>query len=169
MSFTGFAIAATSLDDPERAAEARPLVLELLARSELEAARGPFAAWGEDDWRGVIYEGHRNLLRAAYVALGGDNPAVLEDYHRASADLARRFLAAPSGSLESYPSRVWPVDNVVALESLRLHDVQFGTTVGGEVIGRWSRMMRALIDDETGSFVSEVDVSRLKIIAPATT
>jgi len=158
LSFTAFTFAATSGDDEELQAEARSAILELLARSELEAAQDPFASWGDTPWRGVIYEGHRNLMRAAYVATGGDSPTILDDYHRATADLARRFLAAPSGNLESYPDRIWPVDNVVALESLRLHDAQFGTTIGAEAIARWSRLTRQCIDPETGLLVSEIDV-----------
>ena len=159
LSFTGFAVAAMSRDTPELESDARPVLLDLLALSELEAAHGPFPAWGEGDWHGVIFEGHRNLLRAAYVAVGGDDPAVVDEYHRSSSDLAARFLAAPGGNLESYPGQVWPVDNVAALESLRLHDVQFGTTTGRAAIARWSREMRARVDATTGLLVSEIDVA----------
>ena len=35
--------------------------------------------------------------------------------------LARRFMAAPSGLVETYPGEVYPVDNTAALALLRVH------------------------------------------------
>jgi hypothetical protein len=165
LSFTGFALAAHAhaSDSEVLRADARARILDLLARSDDEANVDPFASWGKDPWRGVIFEGHRNLLRAAYVQLGGKDARVIAEYQRETADLARRFLAARSGNLESFPHQVWPVDNVVALESLRLHDAHFGKSDATRAIEHWRHAMRARIDKKTGMFVSEIDVAGSKV------
>jgi hypothetical protein len=163
LSFTGFALAAqavTSGDDEDRA-RARREIPWLLSQTDAEANEDPFASWGNDPWRGVIFEGHRNLLRAAYAVVGGDDERILAEFHRVSERLARAFLAAPSGNLESFPRQVWPVDNVVALESLRLHDVLFHTDYR-EAIVRWSEHERRLVDP-TGLPVSEIDVDGARV------
>lgn len=164
LSFTGFALAAAARTDQERA-HARETILTLLRLTDEERDVDPFASWGRNHgpWRGVIYAGHRNLLRAAYVELGGDDARVLAAYASESADLVRRFRAAPSANLESFPHQVWPVDNVVALESLRWHDEHTGSSAGREVIARWTSSMKARIDRKTGLFVSEIDVAGTKV------
>src|SRR5688572_10743817 len=103
LSFTGFAltsVALTSFDLEERRAAAREIAW-LLEQTEHERAYDPFASWGTSPRRGVIFEGHQNLLRAAYVMLGGDDARIITDYHTESARLARDFAAAPSANLES--------------------------------------------------------------------
>ena len=58
------------------------------------------------------------------------------------------------GSLESYPMLMWPVDNVCALESLRLHDVMYGTDYA-EAPRRWVRWMSSHTDSESGMMVAQ--------------
>ncbi len=158
LSFAGFALAARAVrsNDDQLRAQARAELPFLLQQTMGERDVDPFSSWGNDPGRGVIWEGHRNLLRAAYVAVGGDDPQIVADFHVGSEHLARAFLAAPSANLESFPHQVWPVDNVVALESLRLHDVFFGTAHAA-AIARWLARERRLLD-ATGLPVSEIDL-----------
>jgi hypothetical protein len=157
LSFTGFALAAhaRTVNDPALLEEARRELLFLLEKTEAERDVKPFAYWGDSPRRGVIFEGHQNLLRAAYVAVGGDDPETLQDFHDESARLAAAFARAPNDNLESFPHLVWPVDNVVALESLRLHDAFFRTD-HARVVPRWTARLKKL-RNKTGMPVSEID------------
>src|SRR5262249_1728365 len=99
LSFTGFAIAniaAANPDDNDFHAHAGSELAKLLALSEAERDVEPFRSWGARNgrWRGVILEGHQNLLRAAYVSVGGDDPTIVTAFHTTSAQLASLFALA---------------------------------------------------------------------------
>ncbi|HEY4221076.1 MAG TPA: hypothetical protein VGO62_07030, partial [Myxococcota bacterium] len=140
LSFTGFSLVNLAVQNPNDKAlreHAKSELKKLLALSGAEAKVPPFSSsrlrtdvTGGDGWRSVILAGHRNLLRAGYAELGGDDERILDDFHRTSATLFVRFVRSPSGALESFGGRTWYVDNVVALESLRLHDQLYGTHYG---------------------------------------
>ena len=98
---------------------------------------------------GVIAAGQVNLLRAGYAVLGGKDAAILAEYHAHSQVLFDAFGRSPVASLESYPGEIWPVDNVAALESLRLHDALYKTHYV-EAADRWAAWMGSHLDPATG-------------------
>jgi hypothetical protein len=134
MAAMGFGQVALASDDPSRRAES-------VARMErcLDAMLSPAArvfdgdAWTLDalaslDVRpGTAQDrGHVAYLGYAGLALGLHRLVVpvsrFDVTHDAIATaLARRFMAAPTGLVETYPGEVYPVDNSAALGALALH------------------------------------------------
>lgn len=78
---------------------------------------------------GVIAAGNANLMRAGYVLIGGKKQDVIDAFHRGSDELAKSFEESKWPLLSSFEfmHERWPVDNVCAVESLRLHDKIYGT------------------------------------------
>ena len=165
LSFTGFAevnVAVLHPDDTALREHVRGELVRLLALSENEREQAPFSSWAKrGSWRGVILEGHQNLLRAGYVMLGGADDAIVDAFHRTSAALFAGFVRSPSGALESFWGRTWYVDNAVALESLRLHDVLYGTRYSAAL----ERFRDAIVvDDRLGLPVSEVSIGAKRVL-----
>jgi hypothetical protein len=104
---------------------------------------------------GIIAAGHRNLLRAGYALLGGQNEAFIRAFHEESALIEAEFREAKIPLIESYPHNWWPVDNFCAQESLRLHDVLYGTDYS-EARNRFLQWVRDHLDPETGMMVMQV-------------
>jgi len=104
---------------------------------------------------GVIPAGQTNLLRAGYVLVGGKDDAIISSFHDTSALLHRAFAASPIAMLATYPGLIWPVDNCCALESLRLHDVTYGTAYA-TACERWERWMTERLDAASGMMVAQV-------------
>jgi hypothetical protein len=74
---------------------------------------------------GVFYVGWSNLLRGSILKLQlvqARDPADLVRFESDSAALASAFETSPTPFLSAYPGQAWPVDNVVAIASLALHD-----------------------------------------------
>lgn len=165
LSFTGFALLNVATAHPDDAAlrvRTRDEVAHLLALSEQEREQAPFSSWSSrGSWRGVILEGHQNLLRAGYAMLGGDDAKIIDDFHRTSAALFAGFVRSRSGALESFWGRTWYVDNVVALESLRLHDVLYGTSYA-IALERFRAVLH--VDAHTGLPVSEVTLGGARVV-----
>ncbi|GAF70810.1 unnamed protein product, partial [marine sediment metagenome] len=107
---------------------------------------------------GVILAGQVNLLRAGYLLIGGKKQDVVEHFHKDSRILYDAFMKSSVGSLESYPWFIWPVDNICALESLRLHDGLFGTNYI-EAGDKWTRWMSSNTDAESGMMVAQISAS----------
>ncbi len=179
LSFTGFSLvnmAVARPGDEAFRAHARDEVKALLEKTDAERDVSPFSSWGRRErrtltgprsgarstprasWRGAILEGHQNLLRAGYVLLGGDDVDVVRDFHDTSSALHRRFLRAPSGAIESFWHRTWYVDNAVALESLRLHDVIYGTDLYARPYARFREGLTAHTDARARLPASEVSL-----------
>jgi hypothetical protein len=139
----------------------------LLSIAESLADELPFDGWSSDKALkgGVIAAGHANLLRAGYAVLGGARPEILDTFHARSAALAALFLRSPTGSLESYPGLIWPVDNCCALESLRLHDSLFGTDYA-EACRGWERWMANHLDSDTGMMVAQISEAGVVLQGP---
>jgi len=131
-----------------------------LARLDTPAGRAPFSADLEPAY-GVFYRGWTNWLRGGIVAL---QPADRRDagevarFARDSGELAAAFDASASPYLAAYPGQAWPVDSVVAMASLRLHDAllpgRFGSTVA-----RWLTGVRERLDPATGLVPHRVDLA----------
>ncbi len=108
---------------------------------------------------GVFYQGWLNRLVGGLLLIqpeGERDPRRVEQFHRQSEALAQAFAASPTHHLEAYPGGCWPVDNVVALTSLRLHDGLYGTPYG-DVVEEWLAYTRVHLDPETGLLPHRID------------
>ncbi len=134
MAAMGFGQVALASDDPARRAASA-------ARMErcLDAMLAPPSrAFDRDAWSldalasleappgSAQDRGHAAYLGYAGLALGLHRLVVPTSRFDAAHDalaaaLERRFLASPTGLLETYPGEVYPVDNSAALAALALH------------------------------------------------
>ncbi|HSD84985.1 MAG TPA: hypothetical protein VLG46_14050, partial [Anaerolineae bacterium] len=130
------------------------------ALNRLESAQGhaPFPQHQAVEY-GVFYLGWSNRLLGGWLSLqsAADRDAErVEQFHRQSAALAQAFRQSPTHHLEAYPGGSWPVDNVVALTSLRLHDDLYGTNYA-EVIDLWLAYARIHLEPATGLLPHRID------------
>lgn len=150
----GSALVNQALLHPEDEALRQRTLLEVawgLDRLESAQGRAPFPQQQAVEY-GVFYQGWSNRLLGGWLSLQPEaerKPARVEQFHRQSAALARAFQQSPTHHLEAYPGGSWPVDNVVALTSLRLHDDLYGTNYA-EIVDRWLVFTRAHLDPATG-------------------
>src|SRR5262249_40809243 len=63
---------------------------------------------------------------------------------------------SPTPFLSAYPGQSWPVDNVVAIAALRLHDTLLPPRFDA-LIARWLDAARARLDPATGLLPHRVD------------
>jgi len=159
-SFYGFALINMSLSNPAdtgfRSHALRQLE-KLLATIKAMEESYPFSGNAKiKPAGGIIIAGHSNLLRAGYVLLGGDNSAIIEDFHRSSAALNDAFLVGPVPFPECYPGLTWAEDAIFALESLRLHDLIFHSDYT-KARCAWLLWMKNHLDKESGMMVSQVN------------
>jgi hypothetical protein len=159
-SFYGFTLVNLAAANPGDAGFRREVLVELpglITRTEELGAAAPFdQCRGLTPKGGIIAAGHANLLHAGYAVLGGKNEGILQAYHARSAELFEAFGKSATGSLESYPAQTWPVDNLAALESLRLHDVLYGTAYTSAA-ARWAEWMGSHKDGGTGLLNMQID------------
>ncbi|MSU77995.1 MAG: hypothetical protein EXS16_07855 [Gemmataceae bacterium] len=108
---------------------------------------------------GVFHAGWTNWLRGGYLRLFPDaeRPVeVLRCFGENSKTIADAFDTAGFPYLRSYKDKAWPVDSVVAIASLRLHDhllpARFEATVA-----RWRSQVQTRLDPETGLLPHRVD------------
>ncbi len=97
---------------------------------------------------GVFYVGWSSRLRGAVIELAG---ATAPETARFTADCEALAAAFDTDGpfLTAYPGQAWPVDNVVAMAALRLHDRIVGSRFDA-VITRWLTSARARLDPATG-------------------
>jgi hypothetical protein len=107
---------------------------------------------------GVFYLGWTNWLRAGALLLQGEgsDPAAAAEFERRSSELAKAFDASETPFLVSYPQKVWPVDSVVAIASLRLHDRILAPRFG-KTIDRWLAQVKERLDPSTGLIPHRAD------------
>ncbi len=132
---------------PQALAEAR----WALAALDAPAGRAVFSP-GLNPPYGVFYAGWRGLLHGEALQLqpaDQRDPADVERFQAACAALAQAFDASPSPFLMAYPGQSWPVDSVVALAALRLHDRLFPPRYAA-MISRWLARAQARLDPTTG-------------------
>lgn len=157
-SFFGFSLVNMAVSEPLNAEFAKTAIEEiekLLAVVEGMVDEEPFNICKDMIPKGgIIFAGQSNLLRAGYLLIGGPQKAVAERFHAESKILYDAFMKSSVGSLESYPQLMWPVDNVCALESLRLHDAMYGTDYT-EAPRRWTEWMSNHLDSESGMMVAQ--------------
>lgn len=158
LSATSVALTNLAFRDPAERARARDAVHRMLGRLlSGEIRRYDVLWWGEDAIESldgpnghIGYLGHLNLTLGCYLLLGGDDPEMRELFQRVSAAIAHRIDTSASFHAESFPGWTYTADNVVAILSLRLHDVALEPRYG-DVTARWLAFTRAtLLDPDTG-------------------
>lgn len=128
--------------DPKDVERAVQQTRRVLPKLDALLKHAPFAAMKDKEVRGgVIWFGGQNLLRVRLAMITALTDSELQRLHQDSALLARAFARSQAGLLESHPHLAWPVDNLFALESLKLHDERFGT---GYFAPAWSKHARML-------------------------
>jgi hypothetical protein len=122
-----------------------------LAQLDSPAGLAPFAP-SLDPPYGVFYAGWSGWLRGGALLLqdpAGRDPGEVARFAADCAALAAAFDRGPGPFLTAYPGQAWPVDSVVAIAALRLHDrllpPRFDAT-----IARWLAAARARLDPATG-------------------
>ncbi|MGI5216355.1 hypothetical protein [Nocardia sp. CA-290969] len=97
---------------------------------------------------GVFYVGWSSRLRGAVVELAGPSAPEATRFTADCAELAAAF-AADGPFPAAYPGQAWPVDSVVAVAALSLHDRLLGSRFE-PVIADWLKSARAQLDPATG-------------------
>jgi hypothetical protein len=122
---------------------------------ESTSGRAPF----DQDLRpayGVFYIGWSNRLRGGIVELAGRNAPEAARFRADCAALARE-LAANGPFLQAYPGQAWPVDTVVAVSALRLHDRAFGEHTYDSAVRDWIAAAREQADPATRLLPHQVE------------
>ncbi|MEV6335425.1 hypothetical protein AB0M12_11990 [Nocardia vinacea] len=97
---------------------------------------------------GVFYIGWSSRLRGAVIELAGTGAPETAQFTADCEALAAAF-DTDGPFLAAYPGQAWPVDNVVAVAALRLHDRIVGSRFE-PVIAQWLTSARAHLDPATG-------------------
>lgn len=129
-----------------------------LARLDSPTGRVPFSA-GLDPPYGIFYVGWINWLRGGILMLQPAESRLPHDVDRFRADcvaIEQAFNRSTTPFLSAYPGQAWPVDNVVALAVLRLHDALFPPRFD-HTIQDWLRAAQQRLDPQTGLLPHRVD------------
>ncbi|WP_068043207.1 hypothetical protein [Nocardia speluncae] len=133
--------------DPSYRDEALREARWVLSRLETSAGRAGFDA-GLLPAHGVFYTGWSNRLRGAVIELAGPGAPETARFTADCATLAAAF-GADGPFLQAYPGQAWPVDSVVAVAALRLHDRVVEPRFES-VISEWLVAARGRTDPATG-------------------
>lgn len=123
------------------------------AWTRLDSSRGraPFSAQLDPPY-GVFYLGWRSWLLGGILSLQAPeqrNPLETQIFQADCATLAAAFDASETPFLTAYPGQAWPVDSVVAVAALRLHDALFEPRFAA-TIDRWLALAQERLDPQTG-------------------
>ncbi len=108
---------------------------------------------------GVFYVGWRSWLAGGLLSIQPEaerDPIEVERFEADCAALAAAFDNSPTPFLTAYSGGAWPVDSVVAMAALRLHD-QLLLPRFDATIQRWVTAARAHLDPQTGLLPHRVD------------
>lgn len=105
---------------------------------------------------GVFYVGWTNVLRGSLLRLDPDDALLRQQFEADTGALAAAFSAASTPFLTAYPGQAWPVDSVVAMAALALHDQLYPLRYQ-DVIARWLDGARQRLDPLTGLLPHRVD------------
>lgn len=141
-----------------RAQADEPLRAEALrnarwAWTRLDSPRGraPFSEQLDPPY-GVFYLGWRSWLLGGILSLQAPerrNPLELELFEMDCTALAAAFDASETPFLSAYSGQAWPVDSVVAVAALQLHD-RLSEPRYAETVTRWINLAQERIDPQTG-------------------
>jgi hypothetical protein len=129
-----------------------------LDRLDSAPGRAPFSPTLDPTY-GVFYAGWSNWLRGGMLMLypAGDRPPeVVDRFQKDCRALAQAFDRSHTPFLPAYPGQAWPVDSVVAVAALRLHDALFEPRFTA-VIERWVQMAQERLDPDTGLLSHRAD------------
>jgi hypothetical protein len=132
-----------------------------LERLDSPSGRAPFEVALLPPY-GVFYIGWTSWLRGGVLMIQpeAERSAVRMERFRADCEaLADAFTASDTPFLSAYPTQAWPVDSVVAVAALRLHDTLFPPQFA-QAIERWVGMAREKLDGATGLLPHRVDPVR---------
>lgn len=129
-----------------------------LARLDSPAGRSAFAPALAPPY-GVFYAGWSGWLRGGVLLLqdaADRDPAEVARFAADCAALAAAFDRGPTPFLTAYPGQAWPVDSVVAVAALRLHDALLPARFA-PTIARWLAAARERLDPATGLLPHRVE------------
>jgi hypothetical protein len=129
-----------------------------LDRLDSPVGRAPFVFVTEPPM-GVFYMGWTNWLRGGILKLQPAQTRNADEAARFASDcmaLAKAFRENTTPFLSSYPGRAWPVDSVIAVAALCLHDRLLGPCFGKSV-NNWLLSVRNYLDPATGLLPHSVD------------
>jgi hypothetical protein len=124
-----------------------------LTHTDDAEARAPFPEQLQPRY-GVFYVAWTTLLRGHAIGLGarGEKARFVRDCEA----LAAAFQTNASPFLPAYEQGAWPVDSVVAISALALHDRLYPPHYA-EVIARWTAKAKLRLDKRTGLLPHRVD------------
>jgi hypothetical protein len=126
-----------------------------LERLDSSAAYGQFSPTLDPPY-GVFYVGWKNWLRGGVLLLDPTDAKLQRRFEEDSAALAAAFESSDTPFLTAYPGRAWPVDSVVGIAALSLHDHLLPPQYES-LIARWLEMARERLDLFTGLLPHEAD------------
>lgn len=101
---------------------------------------------------GIFYAGWSNWLRGGVLMLQTPEKrpkSEVEQFQKECKDIAEAFEQSDLPFLAAYPSQTWPVDSVVAIAALRLHDKLYPARFTS-TIERWKSEVHQYADASTG-------------------
>lgn len=141
-------------------AEALAAARTALAALSSSQGRAPFTRTLDPPY-GVFHAGWTAWLRGGVLSLqdpADRDPAEVARFAEDCAALAAAFDASPSPFLTAYPGQAWPVDSVVAVAALRLHDTLLAPRHDA-TISRWLESASARLDPASGLLPHRADPS----------
>ena len=108
---------------------------------------------------GIFYTGWSNWLRGGALMLQSPEKRPkdeVERFQNECQEMAEAFEQSPLPFLTSYTSQTWPVDSVVAIAALRLHDKLYPARFTN-TIERWKSAARQSAETSTGLLPHRVD------------
>lgn len=126
-----------------------------LEQLEGSAGRAPFDLELDPPY-GVFYTGWTTWLRGGIVRLDRTDVATTARFVADCEALAAAFEGSETPFLPAYPGQAWPVDSVVAIAALRLHDAMLPPRYT-DVVGDWLAAARTRLDPATGLLPHRVD------------
>lgn len=151
-------------NDPDRQA-ALAEALDAISQLESPAGYAPFPAALEPAY-GVFYQGWLAWLQGRYVQVVGTesiDEAWLEAYRERCNLLADAFGKSDTPYLQSYSGSAWPVDSVVGIAALSLHDDLFAPEYQ-TTIADWIDVTKQNLDPKTGLLPHRINPSTGAVI-----
>jgi hypothetical protein len=140
----------------------------VISRLESEEGRASFTRQQTVEY-GAYYQGWLNRLIGGLLLLQSKEERdinLVNQFHRQSENIAQAITNSPTFNFESYPGECWPVDTVVALTSLRIHDDLYGTHYD-KLINKWLNYTRNHLDPGTNLIPHKINAKTGEILQNA--
>jgi hypothetical protein len=137
------------------------------ALEQIESPKGkaPFP-YEQKPAYGIFYAGWSNWLRGGTLMLQTPEKRPrdsVERFQKECGKIAEAFEQSELPFLRAYPSQTWPVDSVVAIAALRLHDKLYPARFTS-TIEHWKSVARQYADANTGLLPHRVNYRTGKIL-----